>query len=75
MAAPNAIRSPLMAITQEILPIFGLAYLVDDNDTTWAITRSTDGPGLNALHTGQRVKLMIDDHPDFSVVRAYDPQN
>jgi len=63
-----------MATILEVLPTFGLAFLVDDIDTTWAITRSMNGPGLDVLRTSQRVKLMIDHHSSFSVVRAYDPE-
>lgn len=74
MSAPQAIQSPVMATAHEVLPNFGLAFLIDDHDTTWTITRNMDGPGLHTLRAGQRVQLMLDHHPDFSVVRAYDPQ-
>jgi hypothetical protein len=67
------IRHCVTATAQEVLPKFGLAFVVDDQDTTWAVTRSTDGPGLDALRTGQRVQLKLDHHPEFSVVRSYDP--
>jgi uncharacterized protein (DUF2249 family) len=33
------------------------------------------GPGLDSLRSGQRVQLTLDHHPEFSVVRAYEPQN
>jgi len=75
MSAPHTIRSPVMATAHEVLPKFGLAFLIDDHNTTWTITRNMEGPGLHTLHTGQRVLLTLDHHPDFSVVRAYDPQN
>ena len=75
MSAPQAIQSPVMATAHEVLPNFGLAFLIDDHDTTWTITRNMDGLGLHTLRAGQRVQLMLDHHPDFSVVRAYDPQN
>ncbi len=74
MSAQREIRSPVIATILEVLPKFGLAFLVDDSDTTWAVTRQMDGPGLDALRTGQRVRLIIDQHSHFSVVRAYDPQ-
>jgi hypothetical protein len=64
-----------MATAQEVLPKFGVAFLIDDHDTTWTVTKNMEGPGLNTLHTGQRVRLTLDHHAEFSVVRAYDPQN
>lgn len=58
----------------EVLPKFGLAFVVDDDETTWTITRNMEGPGLDALRRGQRVRLTLDHQPAFSVVRSYDPQ-
>jgi hypothetical protein len=75
MSAPRKIRSPIMATAHEVLPRFGLAFLVDDQDTTWTVTNAMEGPGLHALHPGQRVRLTLGHHLGFSVVRAYDPQN
>lgn len=75
MSAVKANRSPVMAIAHEVLPQFGLAFVVDDNETTWTITRNMEGPGLDALRTGQRVRLTLDHQPAFSVVRAYDLQS
>lgn len=74
MSAVRSIRSPVMATAHEVLPKFGLAFVVDDHDATWAITRSMVGPGLDTLRPGQRIQLTLDHHPDFSIVRAYDPQ-
>ena len=65
----------MTAIAHEVLPKFGLAFLVDDHETTWAITRHMEGPGLGSLRAGQRVQLTLDHHPGFSVARAYEPQN
>jgi hypothetical protein len=59
------------AITHEVLPKFGLAYLVDDCDRTWAITRSTKGPGLDGMQPGQRCQLTLDRQSAFTVVREY----
>lgn len=73
MSTPQAIQG--MATAHEVPPNFGLAFLIDNHDTTWTITRNMDCPGLHALHAGQRVQPMLDHHPDFSVVRACDPQN
>ena len=62
------------ATAQEVLPRFGLAFLIDDHDMTWTVTRCTEGPGLEVLCSGQRVRLTLDHHPHFSVVRAYHPK-
>lgn len=75
MSATETIRSLVTATAHEVLPKFGLAFLVDDHETTWTVTRSMEGPGLAALRTGQRVHLTLHHHPDFSVVHTYDSQN
>ncbi len=59
------------ATVHETLPKFGLAYLVDDSDRTWVITRSTKGPGLDGIHPGQRCKLTLDDHQSYTLVQDY----
>jgi hypothetical protein len=71
----QSIRSRVTATAYEVLPKFGLAFLVDDHETTWAITRNMEGPGLESLRSGQRVRLTLDHRPGFSVVRAYELQN
>lgn len=63
------------ATASEVLPRFGLAFLVDDANKTWTITKSTQGPGLDRLQSGQRVELTLNHFPGFSVVRAYAPLN
>ena len=63
----------VQATAQEVLPRFGLAYLVDDQQVTWSVTKSMEGPGLERLRAGQRVTLTVLHHPDFSVVRCYEP--
>jgi len=75
MSRSRTIRSHVVAIAHEVLPKFGLAFLIDDHETTWTITRNMAGPGLESLRAGQRVQLTLDYHPEFSVVRAYEPQN
>ena len=74
MSAVKTNPSPVMATAHEVLPKFGLAFVIDDDATTWTITRNMQGPGLETLRAGQRVLLTLDHHPAFSVVRAYDPQ-
>jgi hypothetical protein len=75
MSTSQTKQSLVTAIAHEVLPKFGLAFLVDDHETTWAITRNMEGPGLGSLRAGQRVQLTLNHHPGFSVVRAYEPQN
>jgi hypothetical protein len=72
MSEARSKRSVVTATAQEVLPKFGLAYLIDDQETTWTVTGSTQGPGLDTLHTGQRIQLRLDHHPGFSVVRSYE---
>lgn len=47
MSAARTTQSLVTATAHEVLPKFGLAFLIDDHDTTWTVTRCTDGPGLN----------------------------
>ena len=68
-----ALEPVVLATAQEVLPGFGLAYLVDDRHRTWAVSRSTQGPGLDSLRPGRRVRLTLDHHEAFSVVRLYAP--
>lgn len=75
MPAVQTNRSLVTATAREVLPRFGLAFLVDDQDTTWTVTRSMEGPGLHTLQAGQRVRLTLDHHAEFSLVRAYDTQS
>lgn len=60
------------ATAQDVLPSFGLAFLVDDQQTTWGITKSTDGPGLEQLSAGKRVKLTVEHLGHFSIVQRYE---
>ena len=73
MSAIHKHRSLVTATAQEVLPKFGLAFLVDDQETTWTVTRSMEGPGLDTLRHGQKVQLTLDHPADFRVVRAYTP--
>ena len=65
--------SVVHATVQQVLPSFGVAYLSDDQAQEWAVTRSTtgDGASLAALAPGQRVQLMVEHYPDFSVVSEW----
>ena len=71
MSAAQRTRAFVMATAHEVLLKFGLAFLVDDQGTTWAVTRSMDGPGLDTLRSGQRVQLTLHHRADFSLLRGY----
>lgn len=70
---PNRITSTstVTATVEGVLPGVGLAYLAGDDHRDWTVTRSTRGVGLEALKTGQRVNLTIEQHQRFSVVHEY----
>ena len=55
----------------EVMPQFGLIYLMDDQDRSWAITKSTKGPGLASVRPGQRCQLTLTDHGSFAAVSEY----
>lgn len=74
MSAVHRNRTHITATAHEVLPNFGLAFLIDDDDATWTVTRSTKGPGLDKLRSGQRVALTLDHHPGFSLVKTYEPR-
>lgn len=57
----------------EVMPAMGLAFLADADSATWAVTRSTRGAGLDALRPGQRLRLLVTQHPEFAVVSEYAP--
>jgi hypothetical protein len=78
---PPVLENPAMtsqqlvatATANELLPQFGLVYLDGEDGQSWAVTRSTPGPGLEAIKAGQRVKLTLGHHGEFSVVSSYEP--
>jgi hypothetical protein len=65
--------STVIASVTEMLPSFGLAYLVGDDERSWAVTKSTQGCGLQSLTPGSRVALTLTHHREFSVASAYAP--
>jgi hypothetical protein len=73
MSTPTIAPVPVVATAYEVLPQFGMAFLVDDQEITWTITKAMQGPGLDTLRTGQRIELTLDHHPGFKLVRAYHP--
>jgi hypothetical protein len=48
---------------------FGLAFFFDDASQSWGVTRSTPGSQFDALTAGRRVRLQVEAHQTFSVVR------
>lgn len=63
--------STITATVEDVMPEVGLAYLVGDDHRDWTVTRSTRGGGLDSLEAGQRVKLTVEQHQRFAVVRDY----
>jgi hypothetical protein len=61
----------LVGTVTEVLPLLGLANVAIDDHRSWAVTRSTQGDGMEALAPGVRVELTVTQHPGFSVVSAY----
>jgi hypothetical protein len=61
------------ATVQEVLPVSGLAFLTDDDQSTWTLTRSMTGVGLAVLRPGQKLDLTLEHHDEFSVVSGYTP--
>ena len=61
----------LDARVDEVLPQLGLAFVIDDASRSWGVSRSTQPQGFDALTTGRRVRLQVQAHPEFSIVREY----
>ncbi|MBK6472098.1 MAG: hypothetical protein IPF94_15740 [Betaproteobacteria bacterium] len=71
MTPARPLPSTVTATALEVLPGFGIAYFVDDQEVSWAVTKSTQGRGLHSIQPGQRVRLTLDHAPEFSLVSAY----
>lgn len=61
-------QSTMNAVTSEVLPAMGLAYLVDENSQTWAVTRQDTGPSFESLQPGKAVRITVAHYPKFSLV-------
>ena len=59
------------ATVQLVLPRTGLAYLVDETEASWAVTKSMRGVGIETLEPGQRLALTVVQYSDFAVVSEY----
>lgn len=68
-----AVSRKVTGTVLEVLPSTGLAYLADEASGTWAVTKSTQGCGLQALRPGQRVALTVIEDADFAFVTDYVP--
>ena len=61
-------QSTVNATTSEVLPVMGLAYLIDENSRTWAVTRQDTGIGFDSLKPGKAVRITVAHYPKFSLV-------
>lgn len=62
-----SITRTITATVDEVFAASGLAFLTDDEDREWTVTRSTPGMQLHELQPGQRVRVVVDCYPDFAV--------
>jgi hypothetical protein len=70
---PSSAR--IQATVQEVLPLLGLAYVVDDRQRTWGVTRVTPGSGLDSLKAGAPVELEVCRFESFALVERYSALN
>ena len=63
----------VVATVQQVLPRLGLAYVVDEEDRCWGITRSTPGADLDQLDEGRHVRLTIEEHGRAAIASAWAP--
>jgi len=69
MQPTRDVTSTVDARVEQVLPRFGLAFVLDDASQSWGVTRSTPGSQFDALTVGRRVRLQVKAHLTFSVVR------
>lgn len=62
----------LVAEVDQVLPSFGLAFLLGEDGRDWVVTRSTTGPGLEALTEGLRVRVEIEDRAGVLLATRYE---
>jgi hypothetical protein len=65
----------ILATVEQVLPATGLAYVADDTQRSWAITRSTHGSGLHTLRPGQHLDITVVNHGDFDLISKYTPRD
>ncbi len=61
-------RTAVKAVAAEVLPKTGLAYFVDDDQRTWAVTRQKAGITFDELHPGSCCTLTLRHYSDFILV-------
>jgi hypothetical protein len=66
-------RREVKAVVDEVLPNTGLAYLTDEHEGSWTVTRSTPGVDLKRMQPGQQASLMVASYGDFSVASGFTP--
>lgn len=69
MQHANETTSTLDAKVEELLPMLGLAFVVDEASHAWGVSRATPGSQFDALAPGRRVRLLIQSNQSYSVVR------
>lgn len=69
---PTARR--LVATVDEVWVSSGLAFLRDDEDHEWTVTRSTPGAALAEMQPGQKWQVEIAEYPDFALAARVAPQ-
>lgn len=66
---PKAVkRSTVKAVTSEVLPTVGIAYMVDDDQQTWTVTRGNSGLTFDQLQPGAVCHLTIDHYDLYALV-------
>jgi hypothetical protein len=66
-------RGEVKAVVDEVLPNMGLAYLTDEREGSWTVTRSTPGVDLQRMKPGQQASLTVASYGDFSVASGFTP--
>lgn len=59
------------AMVTQVMPAVGIAYLETPDGRSWAVTRATQGVGLDGLKAGQLVALTIERHKGFDIAVEY----
>ena len=71
MSAMPSVSRQVNATVELVLPRTGLAYLVDETERSWAVTKSMPGIGIETLEPGQRLTLTVVHYNDFAIVSEY----
>jgi len=70
---PKPMSRQLVATVDEVLAASGLAFLRDDEDHEWTVTRSTPGADLADMQPGQKWQVVVDVYPDFAIATRVAP--